>query len=163
MGIMLSFIKNFSYAIAVYVGFNPGMLEFIGNLPNTEDVIGVILAFMMVVDSLLGIGKALKLKRKFSFKVLGWGIVMKISLLLIPLMVALIAKATGFDFSTLVVVTLNILIISEGVSWVTNILSIRTGKEVKNNDYVTILLQKIKLYLSRMIEKGLELIKIEQK
>ena len=46
----------------------------------------------MMIDTFLGIIKALKLGEKFSFKYLTWGLLTKMILLLIPMIVALVAK-----------------------------------------------------------------------
>jgi len=138
-------LKDFCYLIFIFLGMKTDVVK--------------ILFLLMTIDSILGIIKALRLGRKFSFKVLLWGAITKISILLIPFLIALMAKALTFDFYYFVVAVMNVIIVSEGISCITNIISIKSKKEVKNEDYITMLLQAIKEGLHRQIMKVIELIK----
>lgn len=79
--------------------------------------------------------------------------VSKLSLLLIPMILALIAKGLNLDFSLFVIAAMNVLIVSEGISCITNILSIKTRKQIDNNDYVTLLLHSIRKLLTGFIQR----------
>lgn len=141
---VLNFIKSVLYALFVYLGIKTGTVK--------------VLFYLMAIDSLLGIIKALRLGYKFSFKRLGWGMVVKISLLVIPMILALIGKGLNLEFSLFVVAAMNILIVNEGISCITNILSIKTKKQIENNDYVTLLLHSIRKLLEGLIQRFLAII-----
>lgn len=140
----LSVFKSLLYALFVYLGIKTGTV--------------IVLFVLMTLDSFLGIFKALRLGKKFSFKVLGWGMVSKLSVLIIPMILALMGKGLSFDFSYFVVAVLNIIIVSEGISCVTNILSIKTKKQIENADYVTKLLQGVRNGLISVLEKNFKII-----
>jgi hypothetical protein len=118
-----NFTKSLVYALFIYLGMKTGTVK--------------ILAVLMACDSFLGIIKALRLGHKFSFKRLGWGMVSKLSLLFIPMVIALMGKGLNFNFNLFIIATINILIVNEGISCITNILSIKTKKHVENADYIT--------------------------
>lgn len=141
---VLNFLKSVLYGLFVWLGIKTGTVK--------------ILFYLMVIDSLLGIAKALVLGERFSFKRLGWGMVSKLSLLFIPMILALIAKGLNLEFNLFVIAAMNILIVNEGISCITNILSIKTKKHIQNNDYVTLMLNSIKNLLSGLIQRFLEVI-----
>jgi len=113
-----------------------------------------ILSVLMVIDTILGVIKSLYInKLQFSFKVLLWGIVSKSTILLIPMILALVALVLGFDFKWLVEIVLKILVVSEGISSITNILSIKERKNIENTDYISKLLHGIRDTLNNIISK----------
>ena len=107
----------------------------------------------MAVDTVLGIFKSIRLKRKVSFKKLIWGMITKVSILIVPMVLALVAKALSFDFTWFVNAVLNILVLSEAFSSITNVISIKEGKEIQNTDFITKLLHAIRKGLSSLINK----------
>lgn len=141
-------IKNLAYILCLFLGMK-------------SDVVKV-LFILMVLDSILGIIKALRLGNKFSFKVLLWGVITKLAILIIPMVLALMAKSLSFDFKYFVVAVLNIIIVSEGISCITNILSIKTKKQIENTDYITMLLETLKRILSGIIKKLFEALEIKK-
>jgi phage-related holin len=146
---MLNFMdvgKSAIYAVFVYLGIKTGTVK--------------VLMVLMMLDSLLGIVKALRLGKKFSFKVLGWGMVSKLTILIIPMIIALMGQALSFDFSYFVIAVMNIIVVSEGISCVTNILSIRGKREIENTDYITLLLHSIRKALTGIVNRMLS--KIEK-
>lgn len=134
-----NFLKTAFYAVFVYLGIKTGVV--------------MVLFILMGVDSFLGILKALRLGNKFSFKILAWGVVTKLSILVIPMVLALMGKALSFEFTYFVIAVMNIIIVSEGISCITNILSIKSKKAIENTDYVTMLLHLIKRALSGIVER----------
>lgn len=142
---LVEWLKGAMYAMCLYLGVKTGSVE--------------ILILLMGIDSLLGIIKALRLGRSFSFKVLGWGIISKFCVLIFPLTVALLGKGVDMDLGVTVVIVMNLLIANEGISIITNILSIKTKKEIKNDDYVTIGLNAVRELLKSLAEKILTLVK----
>lgn len=114
-----------------------------------------ILTGLMAIDTFLGIIKAVRLRQLVSFRILLWGMITKLSVLVIPMVLALTAKGLSFDFRWLVVAVLNILVVAEGFSCITNILSIKSKKKIENVDYITLMLHNIRQVLSKMIKTGL--------
>lgn len=145
---LYTLLKDWAYLLFVYLGIG-------------TDIVKVLFVLMMF-DSFLGILKALRLKQKFSFEILGWGIVGKLCLLLIPMTVALIAKALNLDFKIFLVSIFWILIVNEGISCITNIISIRIKQQIKNDDYVTKLLFIIKDIFKAIIGKILKAIEAQK-
>jgi hypothetical protein len=74
-------------------------------------------------------------------------------ILSVPMILALMAKGLSFDFTYFVKAVINILIVNEGISCVTNIISIKSKKRIENTDYVTMLLQAIHRGLTKIIQK----------
>ena len=135
----LNLFKSSLYIIAAYLGVEYVMIVALGSL--------------MMADSFLGIVKALKLRQKISMKILGWGIMAKLSLLVVPLIIATLGQGLSFDFTFFVIVTVNILIVNEGISCITNIIVIKTGKDVKNTDYITMMLTALRNMLKSQMQK----------
>ena len=140
----MNFIKSILYTLFVFIGIRFRVVE--------------VLFYLMLIDSFLGIIKALRLKKKFSFKVLGWGIVSKLTLLIIPMVIGLMAKGLDFDFKYFIIAVINILIVNEGLSCITNILSIKTRKQIENADYITKLLETIRRGFMDLIKRALNTI-----
>lgn len=109
-----------------------------------------VLFYLMVIDTVLGIIKTFRLNQKFSFKRLSIGFVSKLSVLLIPMTVALIGKGLSYDFRWFVTAIMNILIVSDGISIFSNAIAIRNKKEVENIDIITALLNTIRLNLLKL-------------
>jgi hypothetical protein len=66
--------------------------------------------------------------------------------LLVPMVVALVGKglSSSYNFIPILDGILKILIVSEGLSVITNFYVVKTKKEVKNFDIITLLLSKIR-------------------
>lgn len=135
---LIASVKTAVYAVFVYLEID-------------MNVTGILFALMML-DTLLGVIKVFTLGQKFTFKKLMWGIVTKISVLSIPLTVALMAKGVDLDLRQFVLVVMDVLIVSEGFSAITNMLSIKTKKDIQNADYITVLLSKIRDLFRVIIE-----------
>ena len=141
---LFNFIKTSIYLLFVYLGIKTDIVK--------------VLFWMMVLDSIFGIIKALRLGNKFSLKILGWGMVTKLTMLIIPMILALMGKGISFNFNPFVVAVLNILIVNEGISCITNIMCIRSGKQIENTDYITRLLEVTRKGLSSILQKLFHLI-----
>jgi hypothetical protein len=144
---VLNFIKSLLYALFIYLGIKTGIVK--------------ILFYLMIIDSVLGVLKALRLHNKISLKRLVWGMVSKLSVLIIPMILALMAKGLSLDFNYFVVIVLDILIVNEGISCITNILSIKTKKQIENTDYITKMIEAIRRMFMNIIQKLLS--SIEEK
>ena len=60
-------------------------------------------------DTFLGALASMRMGKEFNFKILLWGFCLKIGILILPLIVALLAKGLEMDFKFLVVLTIKIL------------------------------------------------------
>lgn len=113
---------------------------------NIDTDIVKILTWLMLIDSLSGIVKALIISKSFDFKLLFFGLCSKILVLLIPMTLALVAKGISktYDFTPVLDAVLRVLVVSEGLSIITNLYVIKTKKEVKNFDIISMLLSALR-------------------
>ena len=81
---MLEKLKLLTYAAFAYL--------------NVDSEPFFILMVLMCIDTLLGAVKAVRLGQKFNFRTMLIGYMMKLCFLIIPLTVALMGKALGYDF-----------------------------------------------------------------
>lgn len=143
IGEYLHEIKLIAYVIFVGLNINIDVVK--------------LLSYLMVIDSVLGVAKTIRIpKLRFTFRKLLWGLVSKALLLLIPIILAVSSLALGYDFKWLVDVVLKILIVSETISSITNILSVREKKEIKNTDYISVMLHAIRKFFTSKIDKFLK-------
>lgn len=113
------------------------------------NVIGL-LSILMALDTVLGIFKAFTLGKKITFKKLMWGMITKFSILIVPMVLALTAKALSFDFTWFVKIVIDILVVAEAFSAITNVISIKEKKELENTDFITLILKRIRGGLKSM-------------
>lgn len=118
------------------------------------------LSWLMIIDTLLGLIKAIRIGQKISIKILLWGFVTKLLIILIPMIVATIAKGLNKDFNWALDFVIKILVINEGISNLTNIISIRTKRNIQNLDIVTLLVRYIRklllMFAKKMLGKSVE-------
>ena len=121
---------------------------------NIDTDIVKILMILMAVDTGTGVLKSWKLGKKFDFKVLFFGLCSKLVILLIPRVVALVSKgiSKGYDMSPVLDVVLKVLVVSEGLSSISNLYVFKTGKDVKNIDVVTMLLSALRKWMLSFVE-----------
>jgi phage-related holin len=116
------------------------------------DVVNVIM-WLMIVDTISGVSKAVILdKVQFTFNKFYVGIMSKFVLLLIPITLALMALGIGFDFTWAVEAVMRLIILSEGISFFTNIVSIRKKKVYENKDYLGIILHWVRKNLISLFD-----------
>jgi hypothetical protein len=139
---------NFGEGWVAFKGFVYGAFVFL----EIDQNVVQLLAILMAVDTILGIAKTIVLGEKFSFKKLIWGMITKVSVLIVPMVLALTAKALSFDFTWFVNVVLDILVVSEAFSAITNVISIKEKRELENTDFITQLLKRIRSGLKGLID-----------
>tara|TARA_R110002020_G_scaffold265601_1_gene480359 strand:- start:173 stop:625 length:453 start_codon:yes stop_codon:yes gene_type:complete len=113
-----------------------------------------ILMILMLIDSLVGAIKAVRLGEHFRFRTLLWGITMKFIFLIIPLTLALIGKALDYDLRLAVDVVFAILTVAEAYSIFGNIYSAKNRIEVTRLDVVSVLI----VTLRRMMRDSLDIL-----
>lgn len=128
---------------------------------NIDTDIVKVLMYLMAFDTGSGILKSIALGEKFNFKILFFGICSKIMILIIPMVLALVGRGISktYDFSPVLDSVLRILVISEGLSTITNFYVIKTKKEIQNIDIVTLLLSAIRKGMLSIINSTLDKIK----
>jgi hypothetical protein len=111
------------------------------------------LFYLMVMDTFLGIIKTVVLNNPFSFKILALGFVSKLAVLLIPTALALMSKGLNYNFKWFVTIVMDLLIVSDGISIISNIIAIKTKKEVENFDAMTLTLKAIRNGLIQLFKR----------
>jgi len=126
------------------------------------DVVKVLI-WLMVSDTVLGSLKSIFVtKMRFNFNILLFGIVAKCAILSVPMIFALAALGLGYDFKFLVEMVIKILIISETISAINNVLSIKDNKEILSTDYISKMLHAIRDFFKSYLDKILNYIKNNQ-
>lgn len=115
-----------------------------------------VLALLILLDTLSGVLKVIRLKLGFTISELYWGLTTKMLILLIPHLVALIGKVFGLDWIYMVNIIIYVMIANDFTSILTNILSIKNKKVYKNFDFITLLFQWIKETLKKAVEDKLK-------
>lgn len=104
-----------------------------------QEAVGILVT-LICIDTVFGAIKAVRLGKKFSFKVLLVGFILKLAILIIPLVVALLGKQVGYDYNIVIKIVMGILSASEAISILGNFYSARTRREVKKIDFISMLL-----------------------
>lgn len=125
---------------------------------NIDTDVVQVLCWLMFIDTFSGIIKSFVLGKCFDFKVLFFGICSKLLILLIPMVIALVGKGISktYDFTSILDAVLKILVVSEGLSIITNFYVVKTGKDVKNFDVVTLLLSSIRKWMQKIIKSAID-------
>lgn len=141
---VITTIKVIIYSFFAYLGFDGTVVG--ANVVET-------LCILMTVDTVLGAIKAVVLGDNFSFRVLLKGMISKLAVLIVPMIIALVAKGLSFDFRWFVLIILNVLIVAEAFSSISNILSIKSKKNVENVDFISLLLKSVRRGLENIMNK----------
>lgn len=112
----------------------------------------LMLAALMTIDFLSGIGRAHALNEQITSRRMKSGIASKLLLLLIPLAVALAAKGLGHDWSYLVSLCVSAMILSELYSFISNVYAIKTGDDLPEFDVIKMLGKHIRTALERLMD-----------
>ena len=125
---------------------------------NIDTDVVAVLCYLMFIDTFSGVLKAFVLNKRFDFKILFFGICSKLLILLIPMVIALVGKGISktYDFTSVLDAILKILVVSEGLSIITNFYVVRTKKEVKNFDVVTLILSSIRKWMLSLIKSTID-------
>jgi len=123
------------------------------------DIFNILVSFILL-DTIFGILKAYRLGQNVRMKLLLWGLCLKISILLLPLIVALLAKGVRLDFVLFIDIVIRILILSEAYSVFGNIYAIKNKKELKKIDVISMFLIAFRRATKYHLEKAI--VKIEK-
>ena len=130
-----------------------GVVPFI--LAGLDKTSIVVLTVFLMLDVTTGLIAAVRMFgwNKLSSRTLSFGILFKMLILLIPLIVVWTGKGIGFDLEMFAIWSINLLIVSEAISIIGNIHTIKTGQAVKELDAVNLILKKFKKVLVNFLER----------
>lgn len=134
-------LKNFSYLGAIFVSLNPESYAILG--------------LFMIVDTITGIVKSGVVHgwRSVTSHAASVGILSKCAYLLVPMLLAMTAHAVGVELTFVAKAALNVLILSELYSILSNIHSIRLRRDVAEFDAVSFTLEKIRQAIENTVKK----------
>lgn len=115
-----------------------------------------ILMVLMCFDSIVGAIKAVRLDDEFKFRTLLWGISMKLIFLMIPVVLALMGKALGYDFHLAVNVIMAILTVSEGYSILGNIYMAKNKVKIKKIDIISLMINSLRAMMKKSLDSLLK-------
>ena len=114
------------------------------------DIVKIIM-WLMLFDTIFGIIKAVVLKDEISKGILFFGLITKMLILTIPMVLALVGKGLGYDFTPLVNSVMKILVLAEGFSIISSMYSIKTKERVKDVDIISLLLSSLRKMIMETI------------
>lgn len=106
---------------------------------------------LIAIDYITGVIKAYHIGESITSNRMKYGAISKLSLWVIPIVLGIGSKATGLDFGMAIGMFINMLIISEVYSIISNVYAIRNGKELPEYDVLAIVARHVREYL---IKKG---------
>lgn len=113
---------------------------------------GVILAFIMFLDFISALAKCYALERPITSRRLKRGILSKMLMLLVPLVMALTASAIGMDLVWFVTWVLNLMILGEAYSFISNVHAVKDKRELPEWKVLSIIARKLR----DVVEDGLK-------
>ncbi len=136
--------RNITYLVAFFAGL----------LGTNQEVI-ISLTFLMLIDIITGVTKSGVIYgwRSVRSSILSAGLISKLTVLLLPLIIAYTAKGLGINLSAMVSGSIYVLVLSEAYSALGNIQAIRTRKEVKEFDVVSITIRETRKVFLKMMNK----------
>jgi len=108
-------------------------------------------AVLIAIDYITGIIKAHYIGESITSNRMKYGAISKLSLLIVPIVLGIGSKSTGIDFGIAIGMFINILIVSEVYSSISNVYAITKGKELPEYDVLAIVARNLREYL---IKKG---------
>lgn len=129
------FIKNITYLLAFMVGA-------VGLSTEAFAIFGA----LIVIDTLTGIIRAIKVHggRSVTSMKLTSGVISKLLIISVPLIIAWAGRGAGLPMTAVAQGALSMLILAEAYSILGNIHAIRTGKNLKEFDAVTWILDRVR-------------------
>lgn len=113
-----------------------------------------ILISLMCLDMATGTVKAYVSKQDITSRRWVAGFLSKLVVLLIPFVIALMAKGVDIDVKWFVSLSMSILIVAESYSILGNVHTIKTGEAVAEIDAVSAIIKALRNLFESMIERG---------
>lgn len=122
-----------------------GMLAYL----NISQEPFTLFSILLMIDYITGLAKAKTLGHSITSNKMKYGLISKLSLLLIPVVIAIGVKAVGGDSHFVLLSGMYILIFSEVYSIIGNIYSTRTKEEFPEYDALAMIGKQIRTILLR--------------
>lgn len=134
------------------IGYLPAFLIGLGLPPDSM----IILAGLMVTDTILSVIRTMIIHGGNSFRsrILAHGVTSKLLVLFIPIIIVYTGKGAGLNFLPIAMGTISILVLAESYSVLGHIQSIRTKKDVKEFDAVSLVLKNIREILEKLLAQS---------
>ena len=142
------FFKIFFNTIVVLISYVASYVLTYADL-NSEQMTAF--AVLIVIDYVTGVIKAHHIGESITSNRMKYGAISKLSLLVVPIVLGIGSKATGINLNIIISMFINILIISEVYSSISNVHAITKGKELPEYDVLAAIARSIREYL---IKKG---------
>jgi len=138
---LAAILKHFGYVLAAFVSIGPESYS--------------VLALMMVLDTITGVLRVGVIHgwKHITSHEATMGIIKKGTAISVPLLIAIAGHGVGLELVEVAKWTLRVLILSELYSIISNMQSIRLGRDVAEFDAVSFILSKIRDYLEKTIRK----------
>lgn len=108
-------------------------------------------SILLVVDYATGLMKARAINESITSNKMKYGVASKLSLIIIPIALAVGGKAMCVDITNIIFVSVNLLVLSELYSITSNVYAVRTKEELPEYDVVSIIGRKIKNTLMKFV------------
>jgi len=152
MSLVVYLSKALSIPAEVWTLIKVGLYSLFAFL-NVDLDVAHIFTWSMLIDTVTGIIKSILVgKLMFTFKAFYSGILTKFVLLLIPMLVSLTAMGLGYEFKWVIESALRLIVLSESISVLTNIISIKQRRNIQNKDYLSIILNIIRGWMMSMFD-----------
>jgi phage-related holin len=119
------------------------------NIPPEQ--VGYLL-IIIFADSFLGVIKAVRLNFEISFKRYIWGVSSKLTVLMIPFLLAYFALAFDHNLTFLLDAFIYLLAANETLGIITKIGSIRSGNDIKDTDFIQIGIGRLQKVFTKLME-----------
>lgn len=113
---------------------------------------GVILTFIMLLDFVSALAKCYVLERPITSRKMKSGVLSKMLMLLVPLVMALTASAIGMDLVWFVTWVVNLMILGEAYSFISNVHAVKYKRELPEWNVLAILTRRLR----DIVEEGLK-------
>lgn len=110
----------------------------------------MLFAVLLAIDYMTGVAKANIIGEAITSTKMKYGVISKLSILIIPLVLAVVAKIVGADFAFVLLVGINILAISEAYSIIGNIYTIKTKKSLPEYDAISAIGRRLRKILEKL-------------
>jgi toxin secretion/phage lysis holin len=133
--------KNLSYICA-----------FVAGLGLSPDSLGILAVFMFI-DTILGVVRSIVIHGGNSFRsrLLAHGLISKLLVLFIPILLVYTGRGAGVNFLPVAIGTISVLILAEAYSILGHIQSIRTKKDVKEFDAISMVLAQVRSVVEKLL------------
>ena len=133
-------------ATAIKIVWNTFVVLFSGVLAYLEisQEPFTLFALLLIIDYITGLAKAKTLGHSITSNKMKYGLISKLSLIIVPLVVAMGAKALGADSHYVLTSGMYILILSEVYSIIGNVYSARTKEEFPEYDALAMIGKQIR-------------------